>query len=64
MHELLCQPSDRYRRSPKTHDDAVDGLRGLALGLCGFIVGATEGDAFNELRKQLIESARRSEKGV
>ena len=64
VHELLCQSSDRYRRSPKTHDDAVDGLRGLALGLCGFIVGATEGDAFNELRKQLIESARRSEKGV
>jgi hypothetical protein len=58
VHELLCQSSDRYRRSSKTHDDAVDGLRGLALGLCGFIVGATEGDNFNELRRQLIESAR------
>lgn len=63
VHELLSQSSDPYRRSLKTHDDAVDGLRRLALGLCGFIIGATEGDAFNELRKQLIEDARRSERG-
>lgn len=57
VHELLCQSSDRYRRSAKSHDDAVDGLRGLALGLCGFIVGATEGEIFNARRKQLIDSA-------
>jgi hypothetical protein len=63
VHELLCQSSDRYRRSSKTHDHAVDGLRGLALGLCGFIVGATEGEAFDALRKQLIESARLAEDG-
>jgi hypothetical protein len=36
---------------------------GLALGLCGFIVGATEGEVFNALRKQLIESARLAEDG-
>jgi hypothetical protein len=44
VHELLCQSSDRYRRSAKTHDDLVDGLRGLALGLCGFIVSARLAD--------------------
>jgi hypothetical protein len=42
----------------------VDGLRGLALGLCGFIVGATEGENFNALRKQVIESARLADVGV
>jgi hypothetical protein len=61
VHELLCQASDRYRRSQKTHDDAVDGLRGLAIGACGYIVGATEGETFDALRKQLIESARLAE---
>jgi hypothetical protein len=64
VHELLCQSSDRYRRSPKTHDDAVDGLRGLALGVCGYIVGATEGEAFDSLRKQLIEFVRPTGDGL
>lgn len=64
VHELLCQASDRYRLSPKTHDDAVDGLRSLALGVCGYVVGATEGEAFDALRKQLIESAGLAEGGA
>ena len=57
VHELLCQASPQYRQSPKSHDDAVDGLRSVAMSLCGFIVGLTDGESFEKLRRLTIEKA-------
>jgi hypothetical protein len=58
IHDLLCQASDRYRKSEHSHEDAVDGLRGLALEICGNLVGATEGENFDALRRLHIDQAK------
>jgi hypothetical protein len=56
--ELLCQASPEYRSSDRSMDETVEALRRLVLGICGYLVGLTDGDAFDQLRRLHIDRSR------
>lgn len=52
---LLCQSRPEYRSSDKSPAAACDALRGLTMAICGYLVGVTEGDHFDALRRLMID---------
>ena len=55
IHGLLMQASDEYRTSGTTDEETREALRGMTIGICGYLVGVTEGEAFRSLRRYRID---------
>jgi len=55
IHDLLMQASEEYRCSEKTRAETVNSLRGMTIGICGFLVGVSEGEAFQALRRLQVD---------
>lgn len=55
IHALLMQASEEYRGSAKAPEQTLDALRGVTIGICGFLVGVSEGEAFRLLRRDQVD---------